>query len=105
MTKEEKKEEINKRKLEVIKLFLENDDYTIKDISDATGISKSCVQRYLTKEEVEKITTPQVALYISSRIKKRKQEAAVLGGINSRKNNVFVKDQNGKFMGSVKNID
>lgn len=101
MTKEEK----NKKILEVIKVFLENEDCTINDISKITGIPRSSVQRYLNKAEVEKITTPQVANYITNKLKKRKHEAAILGGINSRKNNVFVKDQNGKFMGSVKNID
>lgn len=105
MTKEEKKEERNKKILEVIKIFLENDDYTIIDISKKTGISKSSVQRYLSEDTVKKITTPQVASYIKNRLKKQKQEAAVKGGVNSKKNNVFVKDQNGKFMGSVKNID
>lgn len=105
MSKEERNLEKNKKVLICVKLFLENDDFTISDISHQTGIPKSSVQRYLSSEDVKNITTSQVANYITNRLKKQRKEASSLGGINSKKNNIFVKDSNGKFMGSVKNLD
>lgn len=105
MTKSEKLEEKNKKILKVIKVFLENEDYSIIEISKETGISKSSVQRYLMFSEVERVTTTQIASYITKKIKENKRNGAVLGGVNSKKNNIFIKDQSGKFMGSVKNIN
>lgn len=104
MTREEKNIEKNKKIFLVCKVFLENDDYSILDVSKITGISTSSVQRYLTSDEVKQLITPQVSLYIKNRLKKSKLDAAIKGGNNSKKNNIFVKDSSGKFMGSVKNI-
>ncbi len=102
MTNNDKKDEKNKKVLLVIKVFLENEKYTMGDISKITNIPLSSVQRYLKYEEVSKVTTKQVADYIRERIKYQRIEASKKGGKNSKKNNLFVKDTNGKFMGSVK---
>lgn len=98
-------EEKNKKILIVCKMFIENDSVTILEISEKTGISKSSVQRYLNDKSVGDLITPQVATYIKIKLKEQKQKAAKKGGVNSKKNNVYVRDTKGKFMGSVKNID
>lgn len=102
MSKEEKIKEKNAKILYVVKIFLENEEASIQDVSLITGISKSSVQRYLTSESVKDLTTLAVYDYIKERLIVQKKKAAVIGGVNSKKNNVFVKDFSGKFMGSVK---
>ena len=73
---------------------------TNKEISEITGISKSSVQRYLNdKETIEKLFSKDLYNKIQESLKENIRQARSNGGINSTKNNIYVKDEKGKFIG------
>lgn len=73
---------------------------TNKEISEITGISKSSVQRYLNdKETIEKLFSKDLYNKIQESLKENIKQARSIGGINSSKNNIFLKDEKGKFIG------
>ncbi len=82
----------------VVKMFLENYDYSIKDISDKTGISRSSVQRYLNDPIVINEFGDDVYNYIKSKLKSQRLMGNRNGGINTTINKVYVRDENGKFV-------
>ena len=71
---------------------------TNKEISEITGISKSSVQRYL-KETIEKLFSKDLYNKIQESLKENIRQARSIGGINSTKNNIYLKDEKGKFIG------
>ena len=73
---------------------------TNKEISEITGISKSSVQRYLNdKETIEKLFSKDLYNKIQESLKENIRQARSIGGINSTKNNIYLKDEKGKFIG------
>ena len=73
---------------------------TNKEISEITGISKSSVQRYLNdKETIEKLFSKDLDNKIQESLKENIRQARSIGGINSTKNNIYLKDEKGKFIG------
>ena len=73
---------------------------TNKEISEITGISKSSVQRYLNdKETIEKPFSKDLYNKIQESLKENIRQARSIGGINSTKNNIYLKDEKGKFIG------
>ena len=73
---------------------------TNKEISEITGISKSSVQRYLNdKETIEKLFSKNLYKKIQESLKENIRQARSIGGINSTKNNIYLKDEKGKFIG------
>ena len=73
---------------------------TNKEISEITGISKSSVQRYLNdKETIEKLFSKDLYNKIQESLKENIRQARSIGGINSKKNNIYLKDEKGKFIG------
>ena len=73
---------------------------TNKEISEITGISKSSVQRYLNdKETIEKLFSKDLYNKIQESLKENIRQARSVGGINSTKNNIYLKDEKGKFIG------
>ena len=73
---------------------------TNKEISEITGISKSSVQRYLNdKETIEKLCSKDLYNKIQESLKENIRQARSIGGINSTKNNIYLKDEKGKFIG------
>ena len=73
---------------------------TNKEISEITGISKSSVQRYLNdKETIEKLFSKDLYNKIKESLKENIRQARSIGGINSTKNNIYLKDEKGKFIG------
>ena len=73
---------------------------TNKEISEITGISKSSVQRYLNdKETMEKLFSKDLYNKIQESLKENIRQARSIGGINSTKNNIYLKDEKGKFIG------
>jgi hypothetical protein len=92
-TEKEKKQEI------VINYFMEHPTMYINDIANATGIPKSTVQRYLQNND--DLIIPGTNLTIREQLKLNKMNGQKKGGINSFRNNDHIKDENGKFIGSV----
>lgn len=73
---------------------------TNKEISEITGISKSSVQRYLNdKETIEKLFSKDLYNKIQESLKENIRQARSIGGINSTKKNIYLKDEKGKFIG------
>ena len=73
---------------------------TNKEISEITGISKSSVQRYLNdKETIEKLFSKDLYNKIQESLKENIRQARSICGINSTKNNIYLKDEKGKFVG------
>ena len=94
--------EVEKKILLVCKLYIENESYTISDIVNETNITRSSIQRYLRDKRVEKLITKQASIYIKDKLKSQKLEGSKKGGTTSSTNTIYVKDKNGKFIGSVK---
>ena len=73
---------------------------TNKEISEITGISKSSVQRYLNhKQTIQKLFYKDLYNKIQESLKENIRQARSIGGINSTKNNIYLKDEKGKFIG------
>lgn len=103
MNESSKKVIRNKKILYVCKLFIEEEDLSVNDISKITGIPRSTVLRYLNSELVKELITPSAHSYIRNKIKNAKLEGSRKGGKISSQKNTYIKDSNGKFIGSVKN--
>lgn len=85
----------------VVEYFDQNGG-TIKEISQATGIPKSSVQRYLNDLFVSEITSIETANKIKEYLTYMKNYGNKLGGAISQNNNNYVKNQDGKFNGSMR---
>ena len=92
---------MNKKRY-VIDYFLENPTDSIIDISDATGISSSTVQRYLTSSDVQIMYGIDVAEKIKEQLKINKRNGQKKGGINSYRNNQSIKNDKGQFIANEK---
>lgn len=94
MTERDIKEEM------VVNYFKEHPDMFIGEISMILKISKSTIGRYLNKYGKEIIPGKNITIFEQLAI--NKQRGKRIGGNNSFKNNSFIKDEYGRFTGSIK---
>lgn len=93
-------EEVERKKRIVIEYISEHPYAYIGEISEATGISKSSVQRYL--ESAKDKVIQSTGLTIEEQLKINKLRGQRKGGITSFENNDSIKDETGRFVGSIK---
>lgn len=86
----------------VVEYFLNNPTATNQQISAQTGVSKSSVQRILTKPEVGDINIPGLDRTISAQIHINTIAARQKGGRNTFKKYEAKKDESGRFIGLAK---
>ena len=94
------KEDITYKKNLALEYLLEHPYAFIAEISRATGISKSSVQRYL--ESFSDVIIPETNQTVKDQLRINKLRGQRKGGITSFENNDQVKDESGKFIGSIK---
>jgi len=87
--------------LTVAKHFIEH-GCSIEEISNATGISQSSVQRYLHDPLIISELGRDVYDLIETKINENKLKAVIKGGKTFAENNNYVKDETGKFKGSTR---
>lgn len=83
----------------VVDYFMLHPNSYIKDVSLATGIPKSSVQRYLDKNR--KLINPETKKTIEEQLRENKERGNREGGIISNCKNDALKDENGRFIGNV----
>lgn len=91
------------KKKENIKKVVEYFDQhggTIKEISEALDMTKSSVQRYLNDNTISEITSMETANKIKEYLLHMKKYGNKMGGLKSQENNIYIKDELGKFKGS-----
>ena len=93
-------EEIERKKRLVLSYLQDHPTAYIGEISDATGIPKSTVQRYL--EGFKDRIILKTNLTVKEQLKLNKLRGQRKGGITSFENNDTVKDERGRFTGSIK---
>lgn len=76
----EKQKLRNEKILYVCKLFIENENLGISDISEITKIPKSTIQRYLNNPSIRNLISENAYSYIKTKLRKSKIEGAVKGG-------------------------
>ena len=96
-------ENIDEKEKIVIEYIKENPDAFIKDISEATHISKSSVQRYL--EKYKNIIIPSTRLTIEEQMRENQSRGRRKGGLSSFQKNVSMKDEQGHFQGCSQKPD
>ena len=75
---------------------------TIIDLVTITGLSKSSIQRYLNEEKIiSELFNVEIANSVKQGLEDNKVNARIKGGLNSYRNNVAVKDSDGKFIGTI----
>ena len=89
----------------VVNYFIDNPTYTMIDIANQTGISKSSVQRILNKDEYADKIISKTGRTIKEQLTYNLNMGKKKGGKNSFQYNIALKDDNGKFIGSVENYD
>ena len=102
MVSEKQEREINEKILKVTEEFI-NTGFSIEEVAQITGISKSSVQRYLNDEKrIVDLLGHDAYNKIQEMLKINKQEALSKGGYISTRNNRPIRDENGKFLGNIK---
>lgn len=86
-------------KEKVIEYFLNHPTATNIEISAATGVSKSSVQRYLSHPDIGDITIPSLDRTIAEQIYLNTVAARQKGGRNTFRKYAAKKDESGKFVG------
>ena len=89
----------------VVNYFIENPTSTMIEISDSIGISKSSVQRILNKDEYSDIYIDKTGRTIKEQLTHNLNMGKKKGGKNSFQYNIALKDNDGKFIGSIENYD
>ena len=90
----------------VVNSFLEQENISIKELSNNIGISSSTIQRDLN--DIDFITliygekSKEILIKINNKLKKNKINGLSRGGINSTINNEPIRDEDGKFIGNKK---
>lgn len=93
-------EDTKSKDIVVLEYFLAHPDSFIGEISEALSIPKSSVQRYIKKYQNINITSRGIT--IKEQLEINKVKGKKKGGNNFFKNNDSLRDENGKFVGSVK---
>ena len=83
----------------VLDFFINHSDYFIKDIAFELGLSRSTVQRTLKKYENWILPNGNT---IKEQLQINKIKGTINGGIQSSKMNLYIKDDEGKFLGSIR---
>ena len=83
----------------VVQYFLNNPTATNQEISASTGVSKSSVQRYLTKPNISNIKIPSTNRTIAEQILWNTRLGRQRGGRNTFQKYDVKKDESGKFVG------
>ncbi len=91
---------IEEKKKKIIDYFLENPTATIIDISNATGISKSSVQRYLNDPIYMNILIPKTGKTVAEQLKLNKIVGNQKGGRTTFLTHSVQQDAAGKFIGT-----
>lgn len=91
-------EKVNENEKIAVLYFIEHPTAYISEISEQTGISKSSIQRYL-KKNGELFTVDGKT--ISEQLLDNMRRGQHKGGIQSFKNNDFIKDDKGHFIGNA----
>ena len=89
--------------LNMVKLFLSN-DYYIKDLSEETGFSTSCIQRYLNDPIIKEILGEGINKEIKEKLSDNLSNGKRKGAENYVLNNNAIKKVDGKFCGSYPKI-
>ncbi len=105
MLSESQVKEIEERSLKTARAFLENDTMTIDELTEilkSSGVktSSSTVQRDLNSGFVQMTLGKETMSKIKEKLIQNKEKGVRTGGINSMKNNEFIKGIDGKFKGS-----
>ncbi len=83
----------------VVKYFLENPNASMIQISEATGISKSSVQRYLNKPAIANMVIPSLGCMIKEKLQQNLIKGRQKGGRNTFSLYDSIKDEQGHFVG------
>ena len=94
---------VNEKEKVTVEYFIKNPDAYIREISLALNIPKSSIQRYLQKNSNIVIVTKGITIGEQLGINKIKGNKQ--GGENYYIENDFLKDSDGKFIGSKKTTD
>ena len=93
--------EINDNKERIIIDYIKEHPFSyIHEISEATSISRSTIQRCLEKHN--NIIIPSTRLTIEEQMRENQIRGKRKGGLSSFQNNTFIKDEEGHFNGCVK---
>lgn len=92
---------VNKKEKIVVSYFVNHPDAYISEISVQTGIPKSSVQRYLKKHGNVLLADGKT---INAQLAENRKKGQYQGGVQSFKNNDFIKDEHGHFVGSVSTV-
>lgn len=85
--------------LKTTNLFLAK-PMSMEELSNKTGFSASSCQRYLNDKRIIELLDKDVFNEIQNILKIQKHEALSKGGFISTKNNIAIRDENGKFIGN-----
>lgn len=92
---------VNKKEKIVVSYFVNHPEAYISEISVQTGIPKSSVQRYLKKHGNVLLADGKT---INAQLVENRKKGQYQGGVQSFKNNDFIKDEHGHFVGSVSTV-
>jgi len=98
---QEKRLEIDKKIMLVTRTFLEHPG-SMESISKRTKIPASSVQRYLNDKRIIELLDRDTYDRIQALIRINTTAARSKGGYVSSKNNIAIKDNDGKFIGSIR---
>ncbi len=96
---------MNEKEKCIIAYFLAHPDSYIKDVAEATGISRSSVQRCLQKYSDLSIGSSDNNLTIGQQLRANQYRGKVQGGRTSFLHNRHIQDEHGHFQGSVRDVD
>ncbi len=96
-----KEEEMKRKILKLSILFIETNK-SDKDLAKETGIPASSVGRYLTCSLAKEVLGENTFDYIKKKREENKSLGRKKGGQTFARNNEYIKDEFGKFIGSFK---
>lgn len=99
MLSDKQEREILEKVRRVVDIFSKS-SVSIEEIAEMTGIPASTVQRYLNSDKVAKMFGDEKAISIKNQLKENLRMAKIRGGENSARNNIALRDEEGKFKGS-----
>lgn len=87
------------REYKIVDYFCKNPESTILQVSSATEISKSSVQRCLNKPDISNIEIPGLNCTIKEQLQKNLLKGRQKGGRNTFNTHDSIKDEHGHFIG------
>lgn len=95
---------MNEKEKSVVEYFLAHPEAFIGEISEATEIPRSSVQRYLNKHK-DLVINDALGITIGQQLTVNQHRGKVQGGRTSFLHNSPVKDEMGHFVGNVRDVD